>query len=83
MKKADLHFLKDHVIGEWMGGGLRLAPEGSVRRLLYNGVLKEDPCCGLSRWKGELLLRQVSSKTYSLLEEGRALKGVILHCWVS
>lgn len=57
MKKVDLYFLKDYVIGEWMGGGLRLVFEGFVRRLFYNGVLKEDFCCGFSRWKGELLLR--------------------------
>ena len=54
------------------GGGLRLAPEGSVRRLPHPAVLKEDLCCGLSRWKS--CSRGKFGKTWSPLEAGRAVK---------
>lgn len=29
--EENLHFFKDPVVGKWVGGGLRLAPEGSIR----------------------------------------------------
>ena len=67
-----------------MGKGLRLDPEGSVRRSHYNEFLKEDiSLCAQSGRKS--CYPGKFYKTWSLLEAGRAGKkgrnGGIPHFW--